>query len=109
MVKKISLVSCVVALLFLSLLAPAQTAPAPISAPALGVLEGMLNFCGKVNPKSADKYNEMLKPLTKDQSADTLAELRNSQEYKDSLDQISKQLEALSTKDALATCKAQGK
>jgi len=109
MMKKISFVSGIGAFLFLSLLAPAQTATTHLSAPALGTFEGMLSFCGKVNPQSADKYNELVKNLTKDQTADALAEMRNSQEYKDSLDQISAQLGELSNKDALETCKVHEK
>jgi hypothetical protein len=105
MMKKISFVSGIGAFLFLSLLLPAQTAPAQLSGPTLGTLEGMLKFCGKVNPQAADKYQDMIKRLTKDQPEDKLAELRDSQEYKDSLDQIGKQLGELSTEDAIATCK----
>ena len=106
MAKKISIVSVAGTFLALSLLTPAQTAPKPISAPALGVFEGMLNFCGKVNPQSADKYKEMAKSLTKDQPAAALAEIRDSREYKDSAGQIGKKLGAMSTKEALATCNA---
>jgi len=102
-------VSGAAAFLILSLLAPAQTAPAPLNAHALGALEGMLDFCGKVNPQSSDKYEELGKQLTKDQTAKAVAETRNSQEYKDSRDQASKGLEALSTREALVTCKAREK
>jgi hypothetical protein len=110
MAKTISFFGGAGAFLILSLLTPAQTAPpAPLNARALGALEGTLNFCGKINPESADKYKEMGKLLTKGQTAEALAEKRGSQEYKDSLDQISKHLEGLSTKEALATCKAQAK
>ena len=116
MLKKILFVAC--AFLILLLLVPGQTlaqkaqgktAPAPLNARALGRLEGMLNFCSKVNPESADKYKEMTKLLTKGQTAEAVAEMRNSQEYKDSVDEINKNLGALSNKDALATCKAQAK
>ena len=111
MIKKIPFVSTIGAFLILSVLAPAQTAPTParLSAPALGVLEGMLDFCGKVNPQSADKYKEIRKNLTKDQAAGAVDKMRNSQEYKDSVDQVTKQLAALPTKEASATCQAKAK
>jgi hypothetical protein len=89
--------------------APGKTAPAPLNARALGRLEGVLNFCSKVNPESADKYGDMSKELTKGQTAEVVAEMRNTQEYKDSVDEMTKNLSALSNKEALATCKAQAK
>jgi hypothetical protein len=51
----------------------------------------------------------MRQRLAKEQDGKAVAGMRNCREYKDSHDQISKQLGGLSTMGALDTCKAQGK
>ena len=43
--------------------------------------------------------------VTAGHSEELVAEIRESDDYKEALDQISKQLRALSPKEALATCK----
>jgi hypothetical protein len=106
MLKKISIALELGVLL--SILAPAQTAP-PTFAELLGTLAGTANFCAKVNPKSAAKYKELGQLVTNGHSEELIAEIRESKEYKDVLDQISKKLGVLSPKEALATCKVQGK
>ena len=105
MKKRTSLLSGAGALLSFSLMAAAQSAQTPLNATALGALEGTLDFCAKMNPQSAVKYKEMRKDLTKDQAPEAVAEMRESQEYKDSADEIRKQLGAMSPKEAIATCK----
>ena len=108
--KKISFVGATGAFLLVSLLASAQTAaPATQDASVLAILEGTITFCSKVDPESADKYKDLAKLLTNGQSDEAIDQVRNTKEYKDSLDKISKQLEALSTKEASEACKAQGK
>jgi hypothetical protein len=114
MVKKLSFVGAICASLFLAVLTPAQKeqkaqkeAPAPQNAAAvLAILDGTINFCSKVNPQSEAKYKDLAKLLTNNQNDEAVAQMRNSKEYKDSLDQISKKLGALSTKEALEACKA---
>jgi hypothetical protein len=68
-----------------------------------------VNFCAKVNPEAATKYKDLGRLFTNGQSDEAIAQMRNSKEYKDSLDQVSKKLQALSAKEALAACKAPGK
>jgi len=104
--KKISIVSGFGAFLLLAVLSPAQTATAtPTSAgTVLGVLEGTLNFCIKVTPQSASKYKALGQLLINGQSAKAIALVRNSDAYEKSFAQITKQLGALSTTQALAAC-----
>ena len=106
MLKKISIVGG--SGLLLSVLVPAQTAP-PTFGELLGTVEGTMNFCAKINPKSAAKYKEMSQIVTNGHSEELVAEIRESKEYKDTVDQVSKKLGALSAKEAAATCKVQGK
>lgn len=110
MVKKISFVGAIGALLLVSLLAAAQKAAPPSQAAlVLGALEGTINFCSKAAPESAEKYEALGKFLTNGQSEEAIAQIRNSKEYKDSLDNVNKQLGALSSKEAAATCKGNKK
>jgi len=108
--KKIVIVGGLAGFLFLSVFASAQTekAPATSAGSLLGALEGTLKFCGKVDPESASKYKDLEALLTNGQSEEAVAKIRDSKEYKDSLDQTSKQLGALSQKEAVATCKGSG-
>lgn len=109
MLKKKSFVFAAGAFLTLSIIMPAQTAPPTLTSSTLGVLEGTLDFCSKVNPQAADQIKEIRMQLTKDKSEDSLARMRKSQEYKESHGRISKQLAALPAKDAQQACKAQTK
>ena len=108
--KKIAIVGGLGAFLFVSILASAQKekAPATSGGSILGALEGTMNFCGKVDPQSASKYEDLKKLLTNGQSNEAVAKIRESKEYKDSLDQTNKQLGALSPKEAVAACKGSG-
>jgi hypothetical protein len=108
MLNKISIVGGLG--LVLSTLAAAQKAPAPPTAASLlGTIDGTVNFCTKVNPKSAAKFKEMGQLITNGQSDEAIAQIRDSKEYKDTLDQTSKKLAALSTKEAAETCKVPAK
>ena len=104
MAKKIAIVGGFGAFLLLSMALAQETPPASAGA-LFGALEGTLNFCAKVDPQSADKYEELDRLFTNDQPEEAIAQVRNSKEYKESLDQTSKQLAALSPKEALALCK----
>lgn len=94
------------AILALSLLTQAKTAPPPLDNATLGILEGSLAFCGKADSESASKYKEAAKLLTKGQPESAVEEKRNSQEYQDALKQIKAQLEKLPPQEAVKQCKA---
>jgi hypothetical protein len=47
----------------------------------LGITEGILTYCTKVDPPSADKYRERIKLLVQGSSDATLARVRNSDAY----------------------------
>ena len=92
--------------LLLSILAPAQTTTEIAKAGSeLGALEGTLRFCSKVDPQSVDKYKQIGQLLTNGQSDEVVTKVRDSKEYKDALEQTTKQLEKLPAKQALAACK----
>jgi len=50
------------------------TATVPMPAQHLGQVEGILDYCGKVNPGAASTYKELKKLMDGDASANDLAE-----------------------------------
>ena len=105
MIKSISFISTAGVVLCLSSLAPAQKAPAPPSAASvLGLLDGTVNFCADLYPESAEKYKAAELSFTNGLNEEAVAQIRASNEYKDSLDQVSTHLKSLSSRDAIAAC-----
>lgn len=60
----------------------AAAAEPPINVQRLAVTERALEFCGPVDADSAKKLKDRVAELTKGASADTLAEVRSSETYK---------------------------
>jgi hypothetical protein len=50
---------------------------------ALGMTEALLGFCTKAAPAEAEKFREQVEMLSKNVSAQTLAEVRQSEAYRD--------------------------
>jgi hypothetical protein len=48
----------------------------------LGITEAMLDFCAKAYPSSAVKFQYQITRLTQGASAETLAKVRSSEEYR---------------------------
>lgn len=72
--------------LFLPALAGAD-APQP-NAHALGVAEGMINYCGSVDPASAEQVRQVIKQLMQGASEEQLAEVRKSDDYRKAYDSV---------------------
>jgi len=49
---------------------------------ALGIAEAMLDYCAKAYPSSAVKFQYQITRLTQGLSAETLAKVRSSEEYR---------------------------
>lgn len=107
MVRKISILSSASVFLVLSLLAPAQTAPATPNDSILGTLEGVLDFCGKVNPTASSTYQQLDALLTNGLTPASVTQSRKNQDYKNSHAKISQQLGELSKKQAVDSCTPQ--
>ena len=82
------------------------SAKLPFSNGAFGKVEGILNYCGKVDSDSAAKYQERAKLLVKDVPEKEVTEARQSAEYKDSYDSISAQLEKTPKDSSVQACHA---
>lgn len=121
MVRNCSIASGLGILLFASILSPAQTATpirvgsSPVGVPAstlsadssiLGLVEGVIHFCGELNPKSVSTYKRFQELLTVGQSAKAISQARDSEAYEDAYGKVSKELKALPVKEALSECNA---
>jgi hypothetical protein len=78
----------------------------PVPPKALGSVEATIDFCSRVDSKSADKYKEWGKLLVRDMTEKELAEARGSSEYKETYDALSAELEKLPKEKAVDGCRA---
>ena len=78
----------------------------PFSNDAFGKVEGLLNYCGKIDAGSAAKYQERAKLLVKGVPEKEVAEARQSAEYKESYELISAQLEKAPKENSMQACRA---
>jgi hypothetical protein len=58
-------------------------AGSPTDAKNLGMAEAMMDFCKKADPADVAKYEALIKQMVSGQSAETLAEVRASDAYRD--------------------------
>jgi hypothetical protein len=100
---KFHFIICLAAVITLPQLAPAAPSVPPN---ALGHVEGIVNFCVRVDPKSADKYKEIGKRVVDGMSQKELAEARSSTEYKESYEAITGELTKLPAEKAVEGCRA---
>jgi hypothetical protein len=59
-----------------------------LNAKELGIVEAVLNICGKVDPAAAGKLRERIAALTKGASNDAVARARAGDEYRKAYDSI---------------------
>ena len=99
-----TLLHCVIAIgaALLSLEALAEQ-PA-ISAPGLGATEATLDFCARIDPKSAQQYWEQAKSLLQGLDAKTAGEIRNTDEYRQAYDTTAEMIAKAPHDDAMRAC-----
>jgi HPt (histidine-containing phosphotransfer) domain-containing protein len=86
-------------------LAQHAMAQAPtISAPALAATEATLDFCARVDPKSAPQYWDQGKSLVQGLDAKAAAEIRNSDEYRQAYDSTAQMLARTAPDEAVRAC-----
>jgi hypothetical protein len=100
---KILRILCLVAAIVIPQLVLAEL---PFTNDAFGKVEGILDFCAKVNPQAASKYQEQKKALVKDVPEKEVAEARKTQEYKDAYDAVTSELGQLPKDKAVEACAA---
>jgi hypothetical protein len=92
--------AAVIALSQLALAAP------PVPPKALGQVDATVSFCSRVDSKNAEKYKEFGKALTRDMSEKELTEARSSNDYKETYDAITAELEKIPVEKAVEACRA---
>ena len=105
--KKCFTFGCFGVYLLFSTVSPAKAAPAPPSGGSiLGTVEGVISFCTKMDAQSVSSYKRVDELMIDGQSSKAIWQLRDSDAYEKAYGQVVKDLKGLSSKDALATCKA---
>jgi hypothetical protein len=97
--RKVALVCVLFALPALT-----QAAKPPPNAQALGITEGVLHYCGSVDPKAAGQLQQKAKDLVQGLSEDEVAKLRESEEYRAAYDSIGEMLTAAPGQKAVQAC-----
>jgi hypothetical protein len=82
------------------------SANSEISPQAVGIVQAVLDFCAKVDPKDAASFQAQGRKLTGGLSEHDLASLRGTPEYQDAFAGISDALGKSAPKDAARTCAA---
>lgn len=88
----------------LLLVSQAARADLPLSGAALGQLEAVLEYCGRVDPASAERYQQFAKVLTAGAKDEEISKARKSPEYLDAHDSQRKELDKLPTEELAKTC-----
>lgn len=79
--------------------------PVRPSGQTLGMIEAIFSKCAQVDPKAAARYEQQrIQWMTKGISEEVLAEIRSSDEYRQSYDSTTESLRAVSEHDALVAC-----
>ena len=81
------------------------SANSEIAPQAVGIVQAILDFCAKVDPKDSDSFEALGKKLT-GLSGHDLATLRGNPAYQDAFAGISDALAQSAPKDAARTCAA---
>ena len=99
---------CMLILSLVAAVAFPQVAGAKLSMTpqALGIVEGTLDTCAKVDPDSAAKYKERGKAFVGDATKEELEKARSTSEYKDSYDSTTSEIEKAPKEETIKACKA---
>ena len=97
---------CAILLLLALAFAPLALAKVSITPEALGQVEGLLNFCSSVNPNLEANRKGWEKQMFPEATKEELKKLRDSSEYKEAYDFISKELAKIPKDKAVEACNA---
>lgn len=101
MKSRLILSSCVLAVMAQSALAEQ---PAPPSGRSLGMMEAILSRCAQVDPKAAAQYEQRIQLIIQGAGEVVVAEVRKSDEYRQSYDSTTESLREVSEHDAREAC-----
>jgi hypothetical protein len=78
--------------------------PARPSGQSLGMVEAILSRCAQLDPKAASQYEQRVQLMIQGVSDEIVAEVRKSDEYRQSYDSTTESLRDVSEHDALDAC-----
>jgi hypothetical protein len=78
----------------------------PFSNDIFGKLESTLDYCARLDPPSAAKYQEKKKAAVKDVPEEELAQARKSKEYKTSYEEFTDELSKMPKEEVTSACAA---
>lgn len=82
----------------------ALAAESTLDSATLGQMEAIVNHCSKIQPADSAKYQQLLKPVIADASAEDLAAARKTQVYQRAYESIAGDLAAAQKDEAVAVC-----
>ncbi|WP_211453730.1 hypothetical protein [Collimonas antrihumi] len=82
----------------------AIAAESPLDGSTLAQVDAIVAHCGQINPADSARYQDLLKPVIADVSADDLATIRKSEVYQQAYETITAQLVATKKDDVVAAC-----
>lgn len=93
----------------LTCLAAALAAPAAAAEPvpsglALGTVEALLQYCARVDPASAARYQQLGQLLAQGADEESLAAVRQSEDYRQSYDATTEQVREVGDEATRQTC-----
>ena len=98
---KIDRILCVVAAVALPELALADL---PFTGQALGTVQGTVDFCAKIKPDVAKKYQEFAKRMVQDIPEEEVSKVRDTDEYQAAYEEVSRALAEVPKHQAAESC-----
>jgi hypothetical protein len=82
----------------------ALAAESTLDSATLGQMDAIVAHCSKIKPEDSARYQQLLKPVIADASAEDLAAARKTQAYQRAYESIAGDLAAAPKEDAVAVC-----
>lgn len=82
----------------------AIAAASSLDGATLAQVDAIVAHCGQINPADSAKYQDLLKPVIADVSADDLTTVRKSEAYLQAYETIATQLAAAKKDEVVAAC-----
>jgi hypothetical protein len=78
----------------------------PFTPQSLGTVQGTIDFCAKVRPDAAHRYQEFAKHLVNDVSREDIAKARATGEYHEAYEAITRTLSEAPKREGTESCAA---
>lgn len=78
----------------------------PFTPHSLGTVQGTIDFCAKVKPDAAQRYQEFVKHLVNDVAREDVAKARATSQYRDAYETTMRALSDAPQREAVESCAA---